>query len=274
MAVKDGLIQAVGTDAQIGALVGPDTQTIDAGGRAVTPGLIDPHNHFQVMGQMSGFYVPFMPPDVRTIEELQAALAEVVAQTPAGEWIQGYFLGVTEARLPTRNDLDPVSPHHPVWIMQQGGHYGSANSLALEMTGITAATPDPIGGVIARDASGEPTGVFYNHRAMDVLRQHVPRITTQEIHDNIINTQPLFAACGVTSYQDNNVRGTDTIATYLQTGQQGQLYLRGDIYYTLEWPADLQRALNEIEYGSGDQFMRFAGFKFLLDGQARMAYRL
>ncbi len=158
--------------------------------------------------------------------------------------------------------------------MQQGGHYGSANSLALEMTGITAATPDPIGGVIARDASGEPTGVFYNHRAMDVLRQHVPRITTQEIHDNIINTQPLFAACGVTSYQDNNVRGTDTIATYLQTGQQGQLYLRGDIYYTLEWPADLQRALNEIEYGSGDQFMRFAGFKFLLDGQARMAYRL
>ncbi len=274
VAVKDGLIQAVGTDAQIGALVGPDTRSIDAGGRTVTPGLIDPHNHFQVMGQMTGFYVPFMPPDVRTIEELQAALAEVVARTPDGEWIQGYFLGVTEARLPTKNDLDPVSPHHPVWIMQQGGHYGSANSLALEMTGITAATPDPIGGVIARDASGEPTGVFYNHRAMDILRQHAPRITTQQIHDNIINTQPLFAACGVTSFQDNNVRGTDTVATYLQAGQQGQLYLRGDIFYTLEWPVDLQRALNEIEYGSGDQFMRFAGFKFLLDGQARMAYCL
>ncbi len=199
-------------------------------------------------------------------------LAEIVAQTPPGEWVQGYFLVVNEGRLPNRQDLDPVSPEHPVWIIQQGGHYGSANSLALQIAGVTAATPNPVGGVIERDASGEPTGVFYNHRAMDLLRRVIPRYTQEMVRDNIVSSQPIFAACGVTSFQDNNVRGTDTVATYLEAGERGEMSLRGAVYYTLEWPQDLDRALNEIEHSGGDESMRFAGFKFLLDGQAKMAY--
>jgi len=271
VAVKDGLIQAVGTDDEIAALIGEDTQVSDLGGKAVTPGLIDAHNHFQIMGLMGGYYVPFLPPEVKNVEELQAKLTEAVAQTPEGEWVQGYFMVVAEGRLPDKRDLDPVSPNHPVWIMQQGGHYGSANSLALQIAGITAATPDPTGGVIDRDAGGEPTGVFYNHRAMDLLRRHIPRYTVEMVRENIASTQPLFAACGVTSFQDNNVRGVDTVHTYLEAGRRGEMYLRGAVYYTLEWPADLDRALYEVEHHE-DEFMRFAGFKFLLDGQAKMAY--
>jgi predicted amidohydrolase YtcJ len=272
VAIKDGLFQAVGSNEQIRSLAGEGSQRIDLAGRAVTPGLIDAHNHFQVMGLMGDHYVPFLPPDVRSVADLQAALAGVVARTPQGEWIQGYFMVVSEGRLPSRHDLDPVSPNHPVWIMQQGGHYGSANSLALQIAGVTADTPDPVGGVIERDGRGEPTGVFYNHRAMDVLRRHVPRYSMERARANIVSTQPLFAACGMTSFQDNNVRGTDTIATYLDVGRQGQMYLRGAIYYTLEWPGDLDRALTEIQYDAGSEMLRFAGFKFLLDGQAKMAY--
>lgn len=271
VAVKDGLIQAVGDDEAIRALDGDKTKVIDLGGKAVTPGLIDAHNHFQIMGLMQGYYVPLMPPEVRTIEDLQAKLAEAVAQKPEGEWVQGYFMVVAEGRLPNRHDLDPVSLNHPIWIMQQGGHYGSANGLALQMAGITADTPDPVGGVIERDAKGEPTGVFYNHRAMDVLRRVIPRYTPEMVRENIASTQPLFAACGVTSFQDNNVRGVDTVRTYLETGQRGEMYLRGAVYYTLEWPGDVERALKEIEHYE-DEFMRFAGFKFLLDGQLKMAY--
>jgi predicted amidohydrolase YtcJ len=271
VAVRDGLIQAVGTDDDVTSLVGEATQVIYLTGQAVTPGLIDPHNHFQVMGLMHGYYVPFLPPEVRTIEDLQAELTEVVAQTPEEEWVKGYFMFVEGGGLPTRHDLDPISPNHPVWILQQGGHYGSANSLALEIAGITADTPDPTGGVIGRDPDGEPNGVFYNHRAMDLLRQHIPRYTMETVQENIRSTQSLFAACGVTSFQDNNVRGTDTVATYLDAGRQGEMYLRGAVYYTLEWPADLDRALYEIEHYQ-DDFMRFAGFKFLLDGQLTMAY--
>jgi predicted amidohydrolase YtcJ len=271
VAVKNGLIQAVGADGDLVAAVGEDTQVIDLGGRTLTPGLIDAHIHFQVMGLMNSYYVPFLPPEVKTRDDLRAKLAEIVAGTPEGEWVKGYFIVVQGGGLPTRHDLDPVSPNHPVWIVQQGGHYGSANSLALHIAGITADTPDPVGGVIGRDANGEPDGVFYNHRAMDLLRMHVPVYTQEAVDQNIASTQPLFAACGVTSFQDNNVRGTNTVGTYLTVGQRGDMYLRGAVYYTLEWPGDLDRALNEIERYS-DEFMRFAGYKFLLDGQISMAY--
>jgi len=271
VAVKDGLFQAVGTNDEVTGLVGEATRVVDLGGKPVTPGLIDAHNHFQVMGLMNGYYVPLLPPEVVTVQDLQARLAETVAQTAEGEWVKGYFMFIQGVGLPTRHDLDAVSPNHPIWILQQGGHYGSANSLALEIAGITADTPDPVGGLIGRDPNGEPDGIFYNHRAMDLLRQHVPRYTQEMVQENILSTQPLFAACGVTSFQDNNVRGTDTVATYLDVGKRGGMYLRGAVYYTLEWPGDLDRALYEMEHYE-DEFMRFAGFKFLLDGQLTMAY--
>ncbi len=272
VAVKDGLIQAVGGDEAIRALIGEKTKVVDLGGRAVTPGLVDPHNHLQVWGLLQGFYVALMPPEVRTMDDLRKRLAETIAQTPEGEWVQGYFLTVVGGGLPTRHDLDPISPHHPVWVIQQGGHYGSANSLALQMAGITADTPDPVGGVIERESSGEPSGVFYNHRAMDVLRRHVPQPTVEMARDNIAAAQPIFAAGGVTTFHDNNVRGVDTVGAYFDTDREGKMLIRGQVYYTLEWPGDLERALKEVEYYQGNGFMRFAGFKFLLDGQAQMAY--
>jgi predicted amidohydrolase YtcJ len=269
VALRDGLIQAVGADQEIARYVGPATQVVELAGRALTPGLIDAHNHFQVMGQMHGYYVPFIPPEIRTIPDLQAKLADLVAQTPAGEWIKGYYLAFQEGRMPTRQDLDVVSPDHPVWVIQQGGHFGTANTRGLQVAGITRDTPDPTGGIIEHDAQGEPTGVLYNHRAMDLLRRNIAPPTTAEIYQYIVDTQALFAACGVTSFQDNNVRGVETIQTYRDAG--AQLYLRGDVYYTLEWPQDLDRALKEIEYFQ-DNMVRFAGFKFLIDGQAPTAY--
>jgi predicted amidohydrolase YtcJ len=272
VAVRDGLIQAVGSTEEVRALVGPATEIVDLGGRALSPGLIDAHNHLQVMGLMNGYYVPFLPPEVKNVADMQAKLAEAVAAAPEGEWVKGYFMVVNEGRLPNRHDLDPVSPEHPVWIMQQGGHYGSANSMALQVAGINSATPDPVGGVIEREAGGEPTGVFYNHRAMDLVRLHIPRYTQADVRDNITSVQPLLAAVGVTSFQDNNVRGTDTVGTYLGAGPRGDMLLRGAVYYTLEWPGDVDRALTEIAPGGDDPYMRFAGFKFLLDGQPKMAY--
>jgi predicted amidohydrolase YtcJ len=271
VAIKDGLIQAVGSNENIRALVGQKTKSIDLSGQSVTPGLIDPHNHLQVYGLTQKWFVPFLPPEVATPADLGKKLTEVVAQTPEGEWVQGYYL-IIQGGLPGRKELDPVSPNHPVWLMQQGGHYGSANSMALKLAGISASTPDPVGGVIERDANGEPTGVFYNHRAMDVLRRVAPVPTQDMTRDYALFGQPAFAAEGVTTFHDNNVRGVDTVGAYFDVDRAGQMLIRGRVFYTLEWPGDLDRALDEVEYYKGNGFMDFGGFKFLLDGQFHMAY--
>jgi predicted amidohydrolase YtcJ len=89
IALKDGLIQAVGSGETIGALGGLPTQIIDVGGRVVTPGLIDPHLRYELFGLLNTFYKNFVPPEVRTMEQLQSKLAEVAAQTLKGEWIEG-----------------------------------------------------------------------------------------------------------------------------------------------------------------------------------------
>jgi predicted amidohydrolase YtcJ len=271
VALKDGMIQDVGSNQDILALVGPHTEVMDVGEKSVTPGLVDPHNHIQIWGLLESYYVSLMPPEISTIDDLIRRLAEVVAKTPEGEWVMGYFLSVG-GRLPNRHDLDRISRDHPLWIMQQGGHYGSANSLALQIGGITSEMPDPLGGIVERDDKGEPTGVFYNHRAMDLVRRHMPLPTAEMARESIRTGQPFFASGGVTTFHDNNVRGVDIVNAYLDADQQGDMLIRGRVYSTLEWPQDLERALNEIEYYDGNGFMRFAGFKFLLDGQAHMAY--
>jgi predicted amidohydrolase YtcJ len=107
---------------------------------------------------------------------------------------------------------------------------------------------------------------------MDMLRRVAPRPTPEMTRGFIAAAQPIFAAAGVTTFHDNNVRGVDTVGAYFDVDREGQMLIRGQVHYTLEWPGDLERALKEVEYYQGDGFMRFAGFKFLLDGQAKMAY--
>ncbi len=267
VAVQDGLVLQTGTDAAIRALAGPATRVIELKGRTVSPGFVDPHNHFQLYGLCGTYYTPFVPPAIKSIADLLPALAAVIAETPAGQWINGYYW---MAEIPNRHDLDPVSPDHPVWVFHQGGHYGSANSRALEIAGITAETESPTGAIVEKDAYGEPTGVFYNHRAMDILRRSIPPFTNDDLRHSLLWTQKVFAALGVTSFQDNNIRA-DYMSSYQNLYKQASLYLRGDLYYTLEYPSDLDRALNGLDFYH-DDLTRVAGYKFLIDGQGPTAY--
>ncbi|MCI0476961.1 MAG: amidohydrolase family protein [Anaerolineales bacterium] len=271
VAIKDGLIQAVGASDEIRARAGAAAKVVDLKGKSVTPGLIDPHNHLQVLGVLNDQYVACLPPDVNSIEGLQKKLANIVAKTPKGKWIQGYYLTVGQGVTPKKQDLDKVAPEHPVWMMQQGGHYAVANSAALKIANITPSTANPQGGIIERDKSGDLTGVFYNHRAMDLLRRHITLDVKADPHTYVTTPQDTFAAFGVTSFEDNNVRGIETINAYLDVGKQGKMKIRGGIYYTLEWPADVNTALTQIERYK-DSMMRVAGFKFLIDGQAPTAF--
>ena len=269
VAVKGDKILYTGSDDEVISLASDSTRRIDLKGRGVTPGLIDPHLHFRVWGLQNTYYTPFLPPEVKDIPSLQAALAERIKKLQPGEWVMGYYFGLSDKFYPTKEDLDPVSRDNPVFIMHIGGHWGTGNSAALQIAGITNDTPSPQGGIVEK-VDGELTGVLYNHRAMDMLRIYAPAIAQNQIETAILDTQKVMAACGMTAFHDNNVRSVEDIKTYQQMTRDGLLYLRNDLYLTLEWPSDLDKVA-QVKPMDND-VTRFAGYKFLIDGQGPTSY--
>ena len=185
VAVRGEEIVAVGTSDKVQALAGADTRVVDLDGKTMLPGFYAAHDHFPGSGRVAVSSVDLNSPPIGTIEtmdELVAALSERAAGTPAGEWIQGRGYDDTllaELRHPTRSDLDRVSTEHPIYISHTSGHLGVANSLALELAGITRSTPDPPGGVIQRNPeTGEPNGVFEESGGM--VSRLVPPPTNEQ----------------------------------------------------------------------------------------------
>jgi len=269
VAISGDKILMTGTTEEILALAAPDTQIIDLAGRTVTPGLIDSHLHFRGYGLMTSYYMPFLPPDVVDVPGMQYMLADVIKGLQPGEWINGYYMGLRDKPIPTKEDLDAVSPENPVFMMHIGGHWGTANTVAMEIADITPSTRGPEGGIIEKK-DGELTGVFFNHCAMDVLRKHIPPITDGLVRQSIIDTQILMASCGMTCFHDNNIRDTESIKAYQELSQQGNLFLRNNLYLTLEYPSDLNK-IDQIDMIQND-VTRFAGYKFLIDGQGPTAF--
>jgi predicted amidohydrolase YtcJ len=168
VAVKDGMILAVGDRRTIELLKGSSTQIVDLQGKTMVPGFIDPHGHLFHQG-IAAVVANLLPPpdgDVDSIAKLQDKL-RTWSQTPAGKEL-GWIIGngyddsqLKEQRHPTRQDLDAVSKEIPIVVIHQSGHLAAANSKALELSNITAATKNPAGGVIRRQAgSNEPDGVL------------------------------------------------------------------------------------------------------------------
>src|SRR5579864_8050108 len=161
-AVKAGRFIAVGSTAEMKALIGKGTQTFDAKQMMVVPGFIDCHNH--APGDVLLFEVlvgnPYVVEFV-TIDSIVEKLRARAAQTPPGTWVEGYFFDdtkVKDGRQLTIHDLDQVSTDHPVAVHHRGGHTSFYNSKALAMADINKNTPDPPGGTFDRDANGELNG--------------------------------------------------------------------------------------------------------------------
>ncbi|MFN2120447.1 MAG: amidohydrolase family protein [Anaerolineales bacterium] len=275
LAVKDGLILFTGDEAAAQAATGGTTEIIDLRGRTVTPGLIDAHCHLSACGLIGTAYVDVNWPGVSTVEQMQANLAERVAQTPPGEWVIGSGWLSFEGRFPNKHDLDPVSPNHPVMVISMGGHMAVVNSLALEMAGVNAGTPDPINGRFTREGNGEPDGLVQNHPAMDYFRRLWPPDLLDEkaMEASILNPQAKFASMGVTSFQDVYSRGMPRMQAYFDIARRGGMTIRGQIMNVLEYIQELDGRIEAIEaIRYEDDYLRFAGAKFQADGGLEASY--
>lgn len=275
LAVKNGLILSVDTEQAVRALAGQATQVIDLQGRTVTPGLIDAHCHLSACGLLGSIYVDVSWPAVKTIPEMQALVAERIAKTPPGEWVLGAGWFSYDGRFPTKHDVDPISPNHPVMLINQGGHMAVVNSMALELAGVSASTPDPGNGRFLREANNEPSGTIMNHPAMDVFRRLWPDglIDQQAMEASILDPQARFASMGVTSYQDVYARGMDRMLAYFTLGQRRAMSLRGQVMNVLEYFQELDGRIPAIEaIRYEDDYMHFAGGKCQVDGAGEASY--
>ena len=201
LAVRAGRIVAVGSNREIEALAGPATRVVEGRGRRVVPGFIDSHTHMS----MGGFNL--LAVDLRHTKDesdFTERLARFARTRPPGQWITDGAWDHQQwavPRLPTRALLDPATGDRPTCIARQDGHMVVCNSLALKLAKITRETPDPPGGVIVRDTSGEPTGVLKDS-AMDAVWAVRPARTLEELTEALRTAMRHAAKNGVTSVQD------------------------------------------------------------------------
>lgn len=230
LAVSAGTIVATGTDAEIAAMAGPSARTVDLAGRTVMPGLYDMHVHTYFAGRdkLSCRFA-----QGAGSKAIVAAVKACAAKAKPGEWITGgswvgaaFKPGEQHKRL-----LDAVAPNNPVMLNDESLHSVWVNSRVLEIAGITRATKDVPGGVIDRDARGEPTGVLREVAARDIER-FMPKATREEQMEAIKVATDEMLSYGIVGFTDAAVRREmiEGFSAYARAGGLKQ-YARGCIVW-------------------------------------------
>ena len=275
--IQDGRIKAIGRDDQILPARTSQTQVVDLDGQLVLPGLTDSHFHFH---DWSFARRNLTLAGVGSLQELQKRLATKAASTPPGKWIQGQGWNETawtEQRLPDRSDLDQVAPAHPTILWRSDLHLAVANSLALQLAGIHAATPDPPGGVIDRLASGAPTGIL-RELAIDLIRQVIPPPSDEDTLQAMQEAFPALHRIGLTGLHDfrimDSAEASRAFRAYQRLRAQDKLPLRLWMNIPLQ---HLDQAITlGLRSGFGDDFLQLGHVKLFSDGSqgARTAWML
>ena len=271
LAVKDGRIAAVGSEAEVIERQGPETRVVDLEGKALAPGFIDAHGHISMLAGFTSMVNLSSPPvgTAETIADIQQLLREFIErnQLPEGTPVIGYGYDdslLKENRHPDKFDLDAVSASHPIGLIHVSGHLATTNTATLEMVGITAQTEDPSGGVIRRvEGSREPNGVLEEH-AIYALYSAMPQPTPQQAIGQLVAAQHVYASNGFTTAQDGAM-GFDYFRLLSAAAQNGALTI--DVTGYVTW-SDYDKVVEVVgtpptAYTGG---LRVTGAKIVLDG--------
>jgi predicted amidohydrolase YtcJ len=270
VAVIGDRIVAVGSRGDIDLWRGPQTTVIDAGGKLLLPGFNDAHVHF-IQGGAQLEQVELT--DAATPEEFAKRIGAQAKNTAKGEWILGGRWDETKwpkQELPTKDLVDPVTGGTPIFVDRYDGHEALANSAAMKLAGIDASTPEVPGGVIVRDANGNPTGVFKD-AAMPLIYKAVPPMTHEQRLRVARAATRYAASLGVTSVQHMNPDFAD-VGVYSELAEKGELTTR---MYAVPMETDWRdQAKVGIRHAWGSSYLRLGAVKGYADGSlgSRTAY--
>jgi predicted amidohydrolase YtcJ len=265
IAVRGGQIRAVGSAAEIDATVGPRTRVVELRGRTVLPGFQDAHVH-PSFGGLARLRCELHESHGR--DTYLGIVREYAATHPGVEWIQGggWSMDDFPGGTPRREDLDRIVRDRPVFLPNRDGHGAWVNSKALELAGVTAATPDPDDGRIERDADGSASGTLHEG-AMNLVKDVIPPDTQSELEAGLLLAQEYLHSLGITSWQDAWV-SPDVLDAYLALAERGKLTAR--VVGALWWERDqgLEQIDQLIERRARGPVGRFAAssVKIMMDG--------
>ena len=286
VAVRGELLQAVGSDQDVLALAGPDTQVIDLRGRTVIPGIIDIHAHMDREG-LKRIY-PSLE-GATSMPEILSLIKQQVDQKRPGEWVTTMPVGdppnyadmpanLQEGRFPNRWDLDKVSPNNPVYIRGTWTPWNVppsvaiANSMALQLAGIDRNTQSPDSSVtIEHDDLGEPTGILRDSERFPslefTLMKVVPRFTQEQRVAALKESMQLYNSVGTTGTYEGHGVAPEVMRAYKEVWDANEMTVRAHLVLSPEWKT-VAGAAKEMErwghaasgQGFGDEMLRVSGY--------------
>jgi predicted amidohydrolase YtcJ len=262
IAILANRIIAVGSSVDILKLSGPATKVIELTGRRVVPGFNDAHVHF-IDGGAGLASVQLR--DATSQAEFRQRMADFAKTQPKGVWIENGNWDHEKwapAEIPTHELIDAVTPDNPVFVSRLDGHMALANTLAMKLAGVDRTTKDVPGGVIVRDANGNPTGIFKD-AAQGLIEKVIPPPNQQQLIAAAEAAEKYAAENGVTSVQDMSA-APEILRTYETLYQDNRLQVRISGRQPLR--AWKRLAAPGIEAYFGNDALHIGGLKGFADG--------
>lgn len=261
MAIKDGIISYVGDGEAVRIEA---KETVDLEGRFVMPGFIDNHVHF-LDGGVSLASVDLR--DAATPEVFSKRIADFATNLPAGQWVLSgnWDHELWGGELPRKEWIDEETGDTPVFVFRLDGHMALANSAALELAGITAATSAPEGGEIVHDETGEPTGILKDN-AINLVLATIPKLSDAEVLDAFELAQSHALSLGLTQVHAVTANPTETtmLDAFRLAEERGVMKIRAYVLTPIEHWKDLSDLV--AKEGAGGGKLRWGGVKGFVDG--------